>query len=131
MKTATRKKIGRTWDYLLLVVIAYGWFGTAMGPGVIALISVVCVVYMLFQAPMWCCADGRNHQPCRNNASGILMGCQLRQHKWQKAKMAVRYSSWGKLFGQVLASVGGKAATVSALASSGSAIVAFGTFALK
>ncbi|MEU0211489.1 hypothetical protein ABZ235_34675 [Streptomyces canus] len=24
---------------------------------------------------------------CRNNASGLLLGCHIRQHRWQKLKM--------------------------------------------
>lgn len=80
---------------------------------------------------MWCCAETRGKELCRNNAYGILMGCHLRQHKSQKLKMAFKYSSWGKLARQVLSSVGGKAATVSALAGSTSAVVALGTFAFK
>ncbi|WP_244418962.1 hypothetical protein [Streptomyces hygroscopicus] len=26
---------------------------------------------------------------CRNNASGLLLGCHIRQHRWQKLKMLV------------------------------------------
>jgi hypothetical protein len=114
-----------------LLVVAYGWFGTSMGPGVLAAMSGAVVLYTLFQAPMWCCAETREHTLCRNNAYGILLGCHIREHKWQKAKMAIKASSWGRFSRQVLASVGGVAASVSALASSFSAFAALGTFALK
>src|SRR5438067_13122454 len=131
MKSSTKKTLSRSWGYLLLIVVGYCWFGTRIGPGVIAIISALSVIYMLFQAPMWCCAEARGNRLCRNNAYGILMGCHLRQHKWQKLKMVFKYSTWGKMFNQVIASVGGKAATVSALAGSASALVALGNFAFK
>jgi hypothetical protein len=95
-----------------------------MGPGVIAILSSFVVLYTLFQAPMWCCAPTRQNEPCRNNAYGILLGCHLRQHKWQKLRMAVRTSSWGTLTSRVLSSVGGVAASLSALAGVASALVA-------
>ena len=129
--SSTKKNLNRSWGYLLLVVLGYAWFGTAMAPVVIVVLSALMVLYMLFQAPMWCCAETRGHGLCRNNAYGLLMGCHLRQHKWQKLRMAFRYSTWGKVLGQVLSSVGGKAATVSALAGSASALAALGNLALK
>jgi hypothetical protein len=46
----------------------------------------------------------------------ILLGCHIRQHKWQKVKMAVRHQYWSKLGHRVFRSVGGQAATFSALA---------------
>lgn len=131
MKRSTKAKLSRSWGYLLLVVVAYGWFGTSMGPGVIAIISAVSVLYMFFGAPMWCCAETRDGRLCRNNAYGILKGCHIREHKWQKLRMALRYSTWGKMLNQVLSSIGGKAASLSAVAGSASAIIAFGTFLFK
>lgn len=112
------------WGYLLLGIVAYGWLGANMGPGVIAVLSTVVVFYTLFQAPMWCCATTRGGDPCRNNSYGILLGCHVRQHKWQKMTMAVHSSSWGRLTKRVWSSLGGAAASVSALAGVGSMIVA-------
>ena len=124
MRAGTKKLLRQMWGYILVIVVAYGWFGTTMGPGVLASLSGVIVLYTLFQAPMWCCAPTRQNEPCRNNAYGILVGCHLRQHKWQKLRMAVRASSWGTLTGRVLSSVGGVAASLSALASVASALIA-------
>ncbi|GHH49407.1 hypothetical protein GCM10018775_45030 [Streptomyces umbrinus] len=42
---------------------------------------------MLFQAPVTCGAPVRGREDgCRNNASGLLLGCHIRQHRWQKLK---------------------------------------------
>jgi hypothetical protein len=101
-----------------------------MGPGVIAIMSGFVVLYTLFQAPMWCCATTRGNEPCRNNASGILLGCHLRQHKWQKLQMSVHASSWGKLTGRVLSSLGGVAASISAIAGVASAVIALGALVI-
>jgi hypothetical protein len=124
MRRSVKKTLVRLWGYLLILVIGYGWIGNKLGPGIIALLSTAVVLYCLFQAPMWCGAETRAGEFCRNNAYGILMGCHLKQHKWQKMKMAVRRQSWARLWRSLLRSVGGQAATVSALAGSMSAVVA-------
>jgi len=111
--------------------VIYGWLGSRMGPGVIAILSSLVVLYTLFQAPMWCCATTRSGEPCRNNSYGILLGCHVRQHKWQKMRMAVSASGWGQLTRRVLSSIGGVAASVSALASVASVLVATATLALQ
>ena len=53
---------------------------------VIAILSMLALVYFLFQAPLPCGADTRNGEHCRNNSHGLLLGCWIRQHKWQKAR---------------------------------------------
>ncbi len=131
MRTQTKKRLGQMWGYLILGVVVYGWLGAAMGPGVIALLSGLVVLYALFQAPMWCCATTRSGEPCRNNSYGILLGCHVRQHKWQKMRMAVSASSWSQLTRRVLSSVGGVAASVSALASVASVVVAAAALILQ
>ncbi|MGW7165679.1 hypothetical protein ACWGH3_10340 [Streptomyces sp. NPDC054884] len=49
-------------------------------------LSGVSAFYFFFNVPVWCGAEGRSSS-CRNNSYGALMGCHLRQHKWQKLKM--------------------------------------------
>jgi hypothetical protein len=95
------------------------------------MLSTLVVIYTLFQAPMWCCANTRSGEPCRNNSYGILLGCHVRQHKWQKMGMAVSVSSWGKLTKRLLSSISGVAASVSALAGVASALVAAAALVLK
>jgi hypothetical protein len=41
----------------------------------------------LFLAPVWCGAFTRKNEFCRNNSWGLLLGCHLREHRWQKFKM--------------------------------------------
>ncbi len=129
MRRRTRKLIGRTWGYVLLAVVLYGWFGANFGPGILATLSGVVVLYFLFQAPMWCCAVNRDGTYCRNNAGGLLLGCHLRHHKWQKIQLVVKQHSWAQVARQVLSHVGGQAATIGALASAVSAVTAVITVA--
>ena len=131
MRTQTKKKIGQLWGYLVLGFIAYAWLGTSMGPGVIAAMSGLVVLYTLFQAPMWCCATTRSGDACRNNSYGILLGCHVRQHKWQKMGMAVHASTWGQLTRRVLSNISGIAASISALAGVASALIAAGALVLR
>ena len=130
-KKSTKKLLAGLWGYLLLAAVIYLWFLPSIGPGVIATLSGLVVLYSLFQAPMWCCAETRGGGLCRNNAYGILLGCHLRQHKWQKIKMAVKQQYWGRLSRRVFQSVGGQAATFSALAGMLSATVATVALILK
>jgi hypothetical protein len=84
------------WGWLLfaaLITTAWTW---RLGPGVLVAGWLVVTGYFLFQTPVWCAADGRQG-PCRNNASGLLMGCSLRQHKYQKLKLAVVPKRWREL----------------------------------
>jgi hypothetical protein len=129
-KTA-KKTLRRGYGYVLVLVLAYAWLGASMGAGVIALLSGMLMIYSLFVAPVWCCAENRDGGYCRDNAYGVLMGCYRRQHKWQKLHMAVRYQYWGRLCRRVLSGVGGQAASLSAVAGTVSATVALGTFVFK
>ncbi|HEY2063571.1 MAG TPA: hypothetical protein VGH57_34700 [Amycolatopsis sp.] len=128
MRKSTRKLLGSLWGYLLLAAVVLLWFMPSVGPGAIAILSAFVVLYCLFQAPMWCCADTRRGEFCRNNAYGLLMGCHLRQHKSQKFKLMIRQQAWSKAARRVFSGVGGQAATFSAFAgmlSAGVATVAF------
>ncbi|MFF4600672.1 hypothetical protein [Amycolatopsis sp. NPDC001319] len=66
---------------------------------------------------------------CRNNANGILLGCHLRQHKFEK--LAVRQRAWSKAAAVVFKGVGGQAAAFSAFAGIVSAGAAAVTLAVK
>lgn len=81
------KIISRYWGYLLLLVVLGGWFRWGFDPALLAGLSVVSGLWIFFQAPGWCGAKTRGDVYCRNNARGLLMGCHLRQHKWQKLLM--------------------------------------------
>ncbi|MEV6632305.1 hypothetical protein AB0M54_16305 [Actinoplanes sp. NPDC051470] len=58
------------------------------------------ILYILFQAPATCAAINRITQRtgevdyCRNNCGGMLLGCHVRQHKFQKFKTLWWQQSW-------------------------------------
>ncbi|WP_194894623.1 hypothetical protein [Catenulispora pinisilvae] len=83
------------------------------------------VSYSFFRAPAWCGAPIRKKDAyCHNNAHGLLMGCHLRQHKWEKLKMAIAPKRWRELAGRCLASTQQKLAALAGVASSISTILA-------
>lgn len=119
------KNLSRYWGYVLLLLIVAGWISGDVGPAILILASVVASVYFLFQAPMWCGARTRKDQFCRNNSRGLLVGCpQVRQHKWQSLGMIVHVSAWKDLCGKMFRGLGRQAATISALATLASALIA-------
>jgi hypothetical protein len=90
---------------------------------VVLVLSVAAVAYFLFQAPLWCGAVTRDNKLCRNNSSGVLIGCHLREHKWQKLKLVFIPKAWIKLNHGLwatprdgVATLGGMGSAVSALA---------------
>jgi hypothetical protein len=78
-------------------------------------------IYALIQAPLVCGAAGRDG-PCRNNSHGILLGCWIRQHKWQRLRRLFVSQRWSDLAMALLGSPKDALATISAL-------IAIGTFA--
>lgn len=119
----------RYWGFLALVIALAGWVGLVMGGhavpvAVILILSVASVGYFLFQAPLWCGAVTREGKLCRNNSSGLLIGCHLREHKWQKLKMAFVPKAWGELNRGLWATPKDGVATLSGLGSLVSALAA-------
>lgn len=123
--------LGRYIGYLLVPILVYGWASGNMSAAFILIASSFTVLYMLFAVPTWCMATTREGLGCRRNSSGLLLGCSLREHKWQKVKMAVRASSWGDLFSKFWSNTANAAAAVSAMAGVGSALVATVALATK
>ena len=93
----------RYWGFLALAATLACWVGLVLGrattaiAGLVLVLSVGAVVYFLFQAPLWCGAITRDGTLCRNNSSGLLIGCHLREHKWQKLRMAFIPKAWREL----------------------------------
>jgi hypothetical protein len=85
MKLVTRL-LTRYWGYLAVVLAVTGYFLHSLGLAVILALSLAALGYFLFQAPMWCGAETRKGEWCRNNSHGLLRGCSFRQHKWQRVK---------------------------------------------
>jgi hypothetical protein len=88
---------GRYWGYLLFVLLVTAWWSREVGPGLLIAMSTIVTLYFLFMAPLWCGAVTRNGTLCRNNSSGLLMGCHLREHKWQKIKFLFVPRLWDRL----------------------------------
>ncbi len=76
----------RYWGYLALGLVILGWVTHKAGYAVILILSIAALVYFLVQAPLTCGADIRKGDHCRNNSHGLLLGCWIRQHKWQRAR---------------------------------------------
>ncbi|MFF5027593.1 hypothetical protein ACFY2J_25765 [Streptomyces collinus] len=82
--------LGQWWGVLAGALLIAAWINRAAGPAVIATLSAAVFLWSFFQAPVTCGAPvrGRN-DGCRNNATGLLMGCHIRQHRWQKLRMLI------------------------------------------
>lgn len=91
------KGLAKYWGYIALVILLTAWWTTEVGPAFLVILSALVTLYFLFQAPVWCGAINRDGTLCRRNASGLLLGCSLRQHKWQKLKMTVVPHAWRRL----------------------------------
>jgi hypothetical protein len=126
IRKSTRRAISRYWGYLLLPVLYWAWFVGELGYGPLTILSTVAGAFFLFQAKVPCCAANRDGTFCRNNAHGLLGGCHIAQHRWQNLKMLIRQSSWGRLAHGLFRRVSGGAATLSAVGSVASALIAAG-----
>lgn len=91
------KRLRKYWGYLAFLVLLVGWLIPEVGPVFLIVLSVLVTAYFLFLAPMWCGAETREGLSCRNNSPGLLMGCHLREHRWQKLKMAFIPRRWREL----------------------------------
>ncbi|MFI9080488.1 hypothetical protein ACIGW8_29155 [Streptomyces sioyaensis] len=82
--------LGQWWGIIAAALLIAAWINKAAGPAIVAALSAVVLIWSLFQAPVTCGAPIRGRADgCRNNATGILMGCHIRQHRWQKLKMLI------------------------------------------
>jgi hypothetical protein len=115
----------RYWGYLALAIAILGWFLHSLGFAVILALSLAALGYFLLQAPMYCGAETRTGEACRNNSHGLLRGCSLRQHKWQRVRQAFTPAGGraivtaGKSAGGFLALLGGVVAGVQVLIAAG------------
>lgn len=82
--------LGQWWGVLAGLLLIAAWVNKAAGPAVVIGLSAVMLVWCFFQAPVTCKAEVRGRPDgCRNNAAGLLLGCHIRQHRWQKLKMLI------------------------------------------
>jgi hypothetical protein len=81
------KKLLPYWGLIALVLAITGWLTSDFGPSGIAALSALSLLWFLFQAPNPCGAPIRAAgKTCRHNAKGVLRGCHLQQHKWQRMR---------------------------------------------
>jgi hypothetical protein len=85
MKVITRV-LTRYWGYLAIAIAIAGYFIHGFGWALMLALSLAALGYFLFQAPVWCGAETRKGEWCRRNSRGLLRGCSIRQHKWQRLK---------------------------------------------
>src|SRR5579862_6277324 len=85
MKLLTRL-LTHYWGYLALAAAVVGFILHSLGLAVVLALSLAAFGYFLLQAPVWCGAQIRTGEPCRNNSHGLLRGCSIRQHKWQRVR---------------------------------------------
>ena len=111
----------RYWGYLALVLAILSWFThTSFEYTLILISSLAALVYFLVQAPLTCGADIRKGDHCRNNSHGLLLGCWIRQHKWQRARDIFVSRKWQNVIRDltgspkdILGTVGGLVSIVS------------------
>ena len=111
------KILRRYWGYIALALAITGWVTHAVGYAAIAIVSLLALVYFLFQAPLTCGAEIRGGRSCRNNSHGLLLGCRIRQHKWQRARDIFISHKWRGVFRDLTESPKDKLGTASALIS--------------
>jgi hypothetical protein len=106
------------WGYIVLAVVIVGWAEHLLGATVLAVLSLLALVYFLVQAPLWCMAANRDGTWCRNNSHGLLIGCnQVRQHKWQRMRDIFVTRKWQKIIKNLTASPATILGTVGSLLS--------------
>ena len=82
--------LSQWWGVLAGLLLIAAWINHAAGPVVVIALSAVTAAWCFFQAPVTCGAPVRGRADgCRNNASGLLLRCHIRQHRWQKLKMLI------------------------------------------
>jgi hypothetical protein len=129
MRRRTWRRIRAIFIWLTLPIIVWIWV-KPVGPAARAYISLAYVLFLLAGAPVWCGAENRRGGYCRNNASGLLFGCHLRYHRWQKLTSVMHMRDVGQLFRRLFrnpntaaAIVGSAAGVVSAGAAVATLIV--------
>ncbi|MEE4490998.1 hypothetical protein [Streptomyces sp. BE230] len=114
------------WGVIAAALLIAAWVNKAAGPASVAVLSGLVLIWCFFQAPVTCAAPVRGREDgCRNNATGLLMGCHIRQHRWQKLKMLFLRRQLRAFFSGLFSD--GKAAlvTLAAIGSFLSGIAAF------
>jgi hypothetical protein len=112
------------WGFIvLLALLVPAWWVLVTAPGVVGplflfVLSLVDGYYFLFQATLIPChAETRHGNKCRNNtAGGVLPGCWIYEHKWDRLKMLMRPWRWDELRQRLCSSTRSVLATLGAMA---------------
>jgi hypothetical protein len=107
--------------WLTLPILIWIWV-KPVDPAVRAYFSVGWALFLLLGAPVWCGAENRSGGYCRNNATGLLLGCHLRYHRWQKLKATTHLRDFREAIGRLFKNP----TTAAAIAGSGAAVVSAG-----
>lgn len=87
-RSKSKSRLWQYWGYGVLAVLLLSLGSNAFGPGIYGVLVGLLIFFVLFQAPTYCGAINRQRgtdiEFCRNNSTGLLLGCHLRQHKWSK-----------------------------------------------
>ncbi|MFJ6431200.1 hypothetical protein [Streptomyces sp. NPDC091416] len=114
------------WGVIAAALLVAAWVNRTAGPASVTALSALVLIWCFFQAPVTCAAPVRGREDgCRNNATGLLMGCHIRQHRWQKLKMLILRRQLRAFFSGLFSD--GKAALVT-LAALGSFLSGLATF---
>lgn len=127
----TRSSRRRAWRrvravlvWLTLPILIWVWV-KPVDPAVRVVVSLGYLAFLLFAAPVWCGAANRRDGYCRNNATGLIFGCHLRYHRWEKLQSFMHVRELGRHIGGLSREdVNTAAAVVGALAAALSAFVA-------
>jgi hypothetical protein len=117
LRRVSHWRLWRYWGLMLvaIMVIGLGWIPAAP----YAVMTLLVIVWTLFAAPTWCGAVNRRRgndvEYCRNNSSGLLLGCWIRQHKFQRLTRTWWTTSWHERMRGIWAGPASKLATVSAV----------------
>ena len=127
MARGNRAFLGKYWGYAVLIATGWAWWAhddkSKIAPLLIAG-SLASVVYFLFKVPRTCGAEGRQG-PCRNNAKGLLFGCnQVREHKRQNFARRLGRERWRRINHGLWTSPKESMATLACLGATVSAIAA-------
>lgn len=111
----TNKSLARWWGFALVVALLAALPTRAVPATLLFALSGLGLVWALFLAPVWCGAVTRRNEFCRNNSWGLLLGCHLREHRWQKFRMIFVTRRWQQLNRGLWSSPAAVLATISGL----------------
>jgi hypothetical protein len=120
----SKNNLARWWGFALVVAVLAALPSREVPAAILFVLSGLSLVWVLFLAPVWCGAVTRKYGPCHNNSWGLLLGCHLREHRWQKFKMMFVSRRWQQLNRGLWSSPAEVIATVSGLIAIVGAVVA-------